>query len=129
MLRIFVDTHILLWAHLEPDRLPERARELLASPDNDVLFSAASIWEVAIKAQLKRAHFRVSAAQLAAEARRNGFLERPVHADVAARVAALPMHHGDPFDRLLIAQAMAEPAQFLTVDARLAPYSELVTVV
>ena len=102
---------------------------MLAGADNDVLFSAASIWEIAIKAQLKRAHFRVSAAQLAVEARRNGFLERPVHADVAARVAALPMHHGDPFDRLLIAQAMAEPARFLTVDARLASYSELVTVV
>jgi len=94
-----------------------------------VLFSAASIWEIAIKARLGRADFPLRPEQVAQEARLTGFIELPVKADVAARVADLPLHHRDPFDRLLVAQAMAEPARLYTADPLLPPYSELVQLI
>ncbi len=128
-MRILIDTHILLWALLQPERLPRGAASALGDPGNAILFSAASIWEIAIKAQLKRTAFSVSPAEIAHSAREAGFAELVVESDTAARVAALPLHHADPFDRLLVAQALAYPARFLTADRALAPYSELVTVV
>lgn len=127
-MRLLLDTHVLLWALMEPERLEPPGRELLEAPGNDVMFSAASIWEVAIKAALDRSDFRVSPAEIAGAAVDSGFAELPVRADAASRVAALPPLHRDPFDRLLVAQAMAEPARLLTTDRQLAAYSELVHV-
>jgi PIN domain nuclease of toxin-antitoxin system len=127
-MRLLVDTHLLLWALDEPMRLDEATRDLLEDPANDVLFSAASIWEIAVKVRLGRADFPVRPEAIADSARLTGFIELPVLA-AAARVADLPMHHRDPFDRLLVAQAMTEPARFYTADAILAAYSELVTVI
>ena len=92
-------------------------------------FSAVSIWEIAIKFRLGRTDFEVRPDVVAREARTVGFSELPVVADTAMRVADLPLHHGDPFDRLLVAQAMAGPMRLLTSDAVLAQYSELVTLV
>jgi PIN domain nuclease of toxin-antitoxin system len=126
MMRILIDSHILMWVQLEPEKLPKEAREILSTGGHDFFFSAASIWEIAIKAQLGRTHFRANAAELAAGARNSGFVELPITSAVAASVADLPMHHADPFDRLLIAQAMYLPARLLTVDKQLVPYSELV---
>ena len=128
-MRILVDTHILLWAIYDSARLSSRARELLAGDDVEAYFSAASLWEIAIKAQLRRGDFAIDAEAVAKKAVRIGFAERPITAEVAARTALLPLHHRDPFDRLLVAQAMADPARLITADSRLVQYSELVELV
>ena len=125
-MRILLDTNILLWLISTPERLGEPVRAAILDPTNDVLFSAASIWEIAIKAARRRADFSVRPDIVAEEARDIGFIELPVHASVASRVADLPPIHRDPFDRLLVAQAIAEPAILYTADARLPAYSDLV---
>lgn len=128
-MRLLLDTHVLLWALATPDRLDAATRAALEDPANDVLFSAASIWEIAIKARLGRADFPRDPDQVAAGARATGFTELPVRAAAAARVATLPLHHRDPFDRLLVAQTLCEPARLYTADPLLPPYSELVTLI
>ncbi len=125
-MRLMLDTHVLLWALASPKQLGKDARAAIEDPANEVLFSAASIWEIAIKASLKRTDFRVSPAQIAVAALDSGFKELPVHSAAAAHTAKLPAHHRDPFDRLLIAQAVTEPAVFYTADAQLEVYSDLV---
>ena len=128
-MRLLLDTHLLLWALGDPDKLDAATRDLVEDPANQVLFSAASIWEIAIKAGLGRADFAVRPDAVARAARDTGFVELPVRADVAARVADLPPHHRDPFDRLLVAQAMAEPVLLYTADPLLPPYTDLVRLV
>lgn len=128
-MRLLLDTHILIWALGEPRRLPKEVRIALESPDNEVLFSAASIWEIAIKTQIGRANFKASPEEIIAAALESGFAELPVRAEHGARSATLPLHHRDPFDRLLVAQAISEPCRLVTADAVLSPYSELVVVV
>jgi PIN domain nuclease of toxin-antitoxin system len=125
-LRILLDTHILLWALIDPRRLRDETRATLETRDHDILFSAASIWEISIKAALGRADFQVSPDEIVAAALSSGFSELPVRAVAALKVAVLPHHHRDPFDRLLVAQAMTEPATLLTADRQLTAYSELV---
>ena len=125
-MRILLDTNILIWAITTPERLGGQVRATILDPENDILFSAASIWEIAIKAALRRAEFQVHPEAVAEEARDIGFIELPVHSSVTWRVADLPLLHRDPFDRLLVAQAIAEPAILYTADARLPAYSELV---
>lgn len=125
-MRLLLDTHILLWALDTPQRLPYSLRSRLESPETEVCFSAASIWEIAIKSVLGKINFRYSPNEIAAGARKTGFREIPVSSEHAAGVARLPMHHPDPFDRLLIAQALAMPARFVTADAALTVYSELI---
>ena len=129
MTHILLDTHVLLWALGEPDKLDPSTRALLADANNTVLFSVASIWEIAIKASLKRADFGVHPTEVVTEALKVGFAEMPIRLEAVALVADLPLHHRDPFDRLLVAQAMSEPARLLTADPRLRAYSELVRVV
>ncbi|MBV8531700.1 MAG: type II toxin-antitoxin system VapC family toxin, partial [Candidatus Eremiobacteraeota bacterium] len=92
----------------------------------EVLFSAASIWEIAIKSRLGRTGFTVKPREIARAACDSGFSELPVGSEAAALVAELPRLHRDPFDRLLVAQAMSEPAIFYTADHRLPAYSELI---
>lgn len=128
-MRILLDTHILLWALIEPGRLGASVTADLERPDNAVLFSSASIWELAIKAGLGRLEVRVRPDEIAAAAIETGFMELPVQSRAAGLVASLPHHHRDPFDRLLIAQAMTEPAMFFTADRALPIYSELVRLV
>lgn len=125
-MRLLLDTHILLWALDMPDRLPCSLRMQLESPSVEVYFSAASIWEIAIKSALGRIKFHYSAKEIADGAKMTGFIEMPVSSEHAAGVAHLPMIHTDPFDRLLIAQALAMPARFVTADTMLAGYSDLV---
>ena len=127
-MRLLLDTHLLLWALGDPAQLPATARQGILDPANEVLFSAASIWEIAIKTELGRADFAVKPEDIARAAVESGFDELPVSAQHAALTARLPRHHRDPFDRLLVAQAMTEPARLLTVDAALRRYSELVVV-
>jgi len=122
-MRLLLDTHILLWSLADPRRLPESAREAIETGDNEILFSAASIWEIAIKAQLLRAEFGVDTATIISAARETRFTELAIGAEHAAAVSALPPHHKDPFDRLLMAQAFTEPARLVTADKALAAYS------
>lgn len=128
-MRLLLDTHILLWALIEPTKLSAKTRAVLEDRENEVLFSAASIWEMTIKAALGRADFRVSPQTIVDEALATGFVELPVRSAAALKVATLAPHHRDPFDRLLVAQAMTEPAALYTADAQLEAYSELVALV
>lgn len=128
-MRLLLDTYLLLWALADPDRLGTALRDLIEDPENEVLFSAASIWEIAIKAGLGRADFTVRPEEVTRGAILAGFAELPVRAEAAAQVTDLPPHHRDPFDRLLVAQAMAGPLRLYTADPLLPPYSELITLV
>ena len=125
-MKLLLDTQIYLWVLDDSPRLSQRAREIIMAADQ-VLVSAATIWEAAIKIALGK--LRVDPALLVAEIARSGFIELPILARHAAAVSALPMHHKDPFDRLLIAQALTEPARLLTADSVLQSYSELVETV
>jgi len=122
-MRLLLDTHIFLWAVSGSPLLKPAIRRTIESADQ-VYVSAASIWEVAIKARLGK--IEADPGELAAAIEASGFIELPVRAAHAAAVARLALHHADPFDRLLVAQAMTEPLRFLTADAVLAQYSELV---
>jgi PIN domain nuclease of toxin-antitoxin system len=119
--RLLPDTHLLIWAAAGVGLSPE-ADALIRNPDNSLLFSAASIWEVAIKAALKRPGFNAEPAVLRRALADSGYVEIPVTADHAAAVMHLPPIHKDPFDRLLIAQAAREGAVLLTSDATVARY-------
>lgn len=123
---LLLDTHVLLWALDKPDRLPEEVLRYIETPDNEVYFSAVSIWEIAIKTSLGRVNFPYSPEQIAQAAQETGFIELPVTSEHAAKITGLPLYHHDPFDRLLIAQTLLMPARLLTADSALTPYSELV---
>ena len=125
-MRVLLDTHVLLWALAEPTRLDAQTRAAIEAGDNEVLFSAASIWEISIKAGLGRLDFAFEAADIARAALDTGFTELAVRANAAALVGRLPSLHRDPFDRLLVAQAIVEPATLYTADPQLVPYSDLV---
>jgi PIN domain nuclease of toxin-antitoxin system len=125
-MRLLLDTHVLLWAVGVSRRLPADVRAVLQDPRNQVYFSAASIWEIAIKQSKGLADFDFRPEQIAAVAFESGFSELPIRWQAASAVARLPMHHRDPFDRLLVAQAMTEPLALYTADLRLGVYSELV---
>lgn len=125
-MRLLLDTHIYLWAVAGSPRLGPPVRRLIEGAD-EVYVSAASIWEVAIKARLGKLEADPHA--LAAAIEPSGFTELPVRASHAAGVGALDRHHDDPFDRLLLAQALAEPLRLVTADAALARYSDIVLLV
>lgn len=122
-MRLLLDTHVFLWAVAGSPQLKPHAREFIVAAD-EIYVSAASIWEVAIKARLGKIDADPHA--LVAAIAPSGFRELPVKAVHAAGVAQLELHHGDPFDRLLIAQALTEPLRLLTADEQLAQYSDIV---
>ncbi|OGA30238.1 MAG: twitching motility protein PilT [Betaproteobacteria bacterium RIFCSPLOWO2_02_FULL_65_24] len=128
-MQLLLDTHFLLWSMAASRRLPVDVREVLTDPENGVFYSAASIWEIAIKSALRRRDFRVDLPRLLRALPRAGFAELPVSAEHAARVASLPALHKDPFDRLLVAQALVEPLVLLTNDAQLGRYDAQVRVI
>ena len=128
-MRILLDTHLLLWAMAASRKLPRGVKSQLLDPNNDIYYSAASLWEIAIKRGLQRAEFRIDIEALMVALEASGFLELPVTAAHAAGVSRLPPIHKDPFDRLLVAQSMAEPLTLLTNDAVLADYWDGVKVV
>ena len=115
-----------MWALAEPRRLDRETRATIESSDTEVLFSAASIWEIAIKSGLGRSDFAFDAEEIAQAALDTGFTEIALRAKAAALVARLPLLHRDPFDRVLVAQAIVEPAILYTADQQLVPYSDLV---
>jgi len=118
--RLLLDTHILLWTAGRSDRLPPEARGLIAACDP--VFSAASLWEIAIKRGLGRPDFRVDPGRLDEGLLANGFEELPVRGAHAAAVTGLPAVHRDPFDRMLVAQAMVEEIDLFASDPVVARY-------
>lgn len=122
-MRVLLDTHAFLWWIGDDPRLSERAREVLSDGDNDLVFSAASGWEIAIKARLGRLHVPGDLnTYLVRQLTENYTSVLPVHLSHALRVHALPDHHRDPFDRLLVAQAIVEEIPLLSADPRIARY-------
>jgi PIN domain nuclease of toxin-antitoxin system len=120
--KLLLDTQLLLWAAGEPKRLSAAARKLLNEPRNELWFSAASLWEVAIKSTLGRDDFRVEPRLLRRGLLDNGYAELPITSQHAVSIDGLPPLHKDPFDRLILAQALCEGITLLTTDAQLAQY-------
>lgn len=130
--RLLLDTHVALWAFAASPRLTPQARALIADLGNDVYVSAASVWEVAIKHGLKRrgaGAMPISGTEALAYCTQAGYALLPVTPAHAAGVDALPAHHADPFDRILIAQARQEPLRLVTHDAALQRYDPNIIVV
>lgn len=121
-MKLLLDTHLLLWAAGAPQRLSGEARGLLEAPANELFFSAASLWEIAIKRSLGREDFQVDARLLRRGLLDNGYSELVIGSEHAVAIDTLPPLHKDPFDRLLIAQAMVEGITLLTSDAMVAQY-------
>ena len=121
-MKLLLDTQILLWAAGQPERLSAAARRLLNDPRNELLFSAASLWEITIKNTLRREDFQVEPRVLRRGLLDNGYVELPVTSEHAVSVDALPPLHKDPFDRLLLAQAFTEGVTLVTGDAQLGKY-------
>jgi PIN domain nuclease of toxin-antitoxin system len=120
--KLLLDTHLLLWAAGMPERLPLEATKLIENEGNELLFSAASLWEVAIKKGLGRDDFQVDPRLLRRGLLDNGYLELSILSAHAVAVDGLPDIHKDPFDRILVAQAMIEGITLLTSDKRLTQY-------
>jgi PIN domain nuclease of toxin-antitoxin system len=121
-MKLLLDTHLLLWAAGQPDRLSPEARKFIDNPANELLFSAASLWEVVIKRTLGRNDFKVDARVLRRGLLDNGYSELPVVSDHAVAIDSLPAIHKDPFDRVLISQATVEGITLLTTDSLVAKY-------
>jgi PIN domain nuclease of toxin-antitoxin system len=120
--KLLLDTHLLIWAAEGIDRLPTSARMLMSDSENELLFSVASIWEVAIKRGLNRPDFLVDARMLRRGLIDNGYHELPIMSEHVVAIDTLPSIHKDPFDRLLIAQARVEGITLLTNDTAIAQY-------
>ena len=126
---LLLDTHLTLGAAFEPDRPSAKASRQVKSREVPLAFSLASIWEVSIKTSLARPGFSVDARMLHGALLSEGFVKLPILATHIARVAGLPWVHRDPFDRMLVAQAMEERLTLLTSDATLKVYGRFVKVV
>jgi PIN domain nuclease of toxin-antitoxin system len=128
-MKLLLDTHVLLWAASSPDKLSKIARNLIESEDNTLFFSAASLWEIVIKNSLGRTDFQVDARLLRRGLLGNGYSELPITSEHAVAVEDLPLHHKDPFDRMLIAQSNVEGFTLLTADTTLAQYEGKIQIV
>jgi PIN domain nuclease of toxin-antitoxin system len=122
-MRILLDTHLLLWAAGQPNRLSAGARKLIENLNNELVFSAVSLWEVAIKRALGRKDFQADPRLLRRALLDNGYAELAILSEHVVAIDNLPPIHKDPFDRLLIAQAMMEGITLLTSDERVAQYA------
>jgi len=121
--KFLLDTHLLLWIAGYPERLSEDVLNELTDPANEFVFSAASLWEISIKSALGREDFRVDPRVLRQGLLDNGYVELPITSEHAVSIDALPSLHKDPFDRILLAQALTEGVTLLTADDQLARYS------
>ncbi|MCC6506271.1 MAG: type II toxin-antitoxin system VapC family toxin [Aquimonas sp.] len=125
-MNLLLDTHVALWAIVDSPKLTERARELIQSPKTTVWISAASVWEIAIKHALARGDMPVASQDAVRYFRESGYRFLAVEAEHAVAVEGLPAHHNDPFDRILVAQALIEPMRLMTHDALVARYSDTI---
>ena len=121
-MKLLLDTHLLLWAAGMPERLSTKATELFENPENELFFSAVSLWEIAIKHGLGREDFKVSARLMRRGLLDNGYSELPIGSEHAVAIDSLPSLHKDPFDRMLVAQATVEGITLLTADETVARY-------
>jgi PIN domain nuclease of toxin-antitoxin system len=121
-LRLLLDTHLLLWAAQDSDRLGDDVRTLIDDEEHELIFSVASLWEVVIKAGLGRTDFEVDPAELRGGLIAAGYVELDIGARHVLSLADLPPLHRDPFDRLLVAQALSENVTLVTADAIVAGY-------
>lgn len=121
-MNLLLDTHIALWAIVGDSRLSSEARALIGDPANSIYFSAASVWEIAIKHAIAKKDMPVSGAEAARLFFESGYIELPVKAMHAAATERLPPLHADPFDRILVAQAHSEPLVLLTRDVKVLAY-------
>lgn len=128
-MRLLLDTHVALWAIIDSPKLSEVARRLISDQRNTVFVSAVSVWEIAIKHALARSVMPVSGSEASSAFRLAGYQLLDISAEHAAGVERLPTHHADPFDRLLVSQALAEPLRLLTRDAVLLAYSDTIIAV
>ncbi len=128
-MHLLLDTHIALWALTDDPRLTSQARAAILDADNHVSVSAASVWEIAIKHALGRSALPFSATAAVGYFQQAGYRLLNVSPQHAAAVESLPMLHGDPFDRLLVAQAQIEPMRLLTHDRAVAAYSESIILI
>ncbi len=121
-MKLLLDTQLLLWAAGTPQRLSGQARPLLEDPANELLFSPVSLWEIAIKRGLGRTDFQVDARVLRRGLLDNGYVELPLTGEHAVAIEGMPPLHKDPFDRILVAQAMVEGVVLLTADTMVVQY-------
>lgn len=121
-MKYLLDTHLVLWAASSSSKLSKRALTIITDLENELLFSAASIWEIAIKSSLERDDFKVDTSLFRRALLDNGYVELPISGEHAAMLTVLPPLHKDPFDRMLIAQAITEGMTLLTVDPAFAGY-------
>jgi len=121
-MKYLLDTHLLLWAAVGSDKLSESAHAIMDNPDNELFFSAASIWEISIKNGLGRADFNVDVRVLRRGLIDNGYQELAIHSEHAVFIENVPPIHKDPFDRILIAQSLVEGIMLLTSDHLVAQY-------
>lgn len=121
-MNLLLDTHVLLWAAFDQRKVSGPARALIADPQNALWFSVVSLWEVAIKSGLGRPSFQVEAGVLRAGLLASGYTELPIEGRHVLGLSVLPRHHGDPFDRMLVAQVAAEGMRLLTADRLLEVY-------
>jgi len=128
-MKLLLDTHLLLWVAGEPDRVPPSARDMIEDPTNELIFSAASLWEIVIKRELGRDDFRVDPRLLRRGLLDNSYCELAVTSKHAVAIDTLPPIHKDPFDRILVAQATVEGMALLTVDPVVAQYRGPVRIV
>jgi PIN domain nuclease of toxin-antitoxin system len=128
-MRLLLDTHIALWAITDSPALPAQARRHILAPHNEVYVSAASIWEISIKHGLGRGNMPVSGGEAAEYFAQAGYMTLDISTQHAVLVESLLPHHADPFDRMLVAQALSEPMRLLTHDKALSVYSDTVILV
>ena len=129
-MRLLLDTHIVVWWALGDPRLSQRGRGLIGDDTNDIWVSVATIWEVAIKNALRRGDgMGISGKDVAGLLAEAGFAVMPVQPAHVTAVETMPRLHGDPFDRMLIAQAQVETMRLVTHDGELAAYGEHVLIV
>ena len=121
-MKLLLDTHLLLWSAGQPKKLPATARKLINDPEHELIFSAASLWEISIKRGLGRADFTVDPRLLRRGLIDNGYHELPINSEHAVALEDLPPLHKDPFDRILVAQSIVEGMLLLTVDPLVAQY-------
>lgn len=125
-MNFLLDTHVALWAITDSPKLAKKARELIESPKSSVWISAATIWEIAIKHSLGRREMPVSSQDALRYFRESGYWFLPIEPEHAVAVEDLPAHHADPFDRILVAQALVEPMRLITHDPMVARYSNTI---
>jgi PIN domain nuclease of toxin-antitoxin system len=121
-MKLLLDTHLLVWSAWTPRRISSVARSLISNPDNELFFSAASLWEIAIKQGLGKNDFEIDARVLRRGLLDNDYSELPVTGDHAVAIRSFPLIHKDPFDRILVAQATVEGITLLTADPIVARY-------